>query len=223
MKHFKKIKSGIVVWVDVDEVLVEFRPLLNAHLNKSFNLSLHRDYVANDWGYSDVIPKEASFPEIMSGLPKNWPEHQVLYEGAAEFTRDLKKLGCEVVLITHLDLELAPYRLKNLFYHQVYFDEIYFTLGKSKVDFAHPVSLRFTDNQGRPAKNIVIDDKAQNVVEFLDLMPNMALGVTMDYAYNKSTLAKTKNFGPLLDAKSKTQQDMYQKVIAKVKQLKSKS
>ena len=223
MKNFKKVKSGVVVWVDVDEVLVEFRSMLNDHLNKSFNLNLDRDYVAHDWHYSDVLPKEASFPTIMSGLPKNWPEHQPLYAGAAEFTQTLKEMGCEVVLITHIDLELAPYRLKNLFYHGIYFDEIYFTLGKSKTDFAVPLSLRFTDEENRPAKNIIIDDKAQNVIEFLDMVPNMSLAVTMDYNYNKESLAKCRNYGKMLDAKSKTQQEMYKKVLAEVKRLQKKN
>lgn len=215
-KYKITVDSGIVVWVDADEVLVKFQKLFHEHLRKHYKLKIPKNFVSKEWDYSSVLPKSITIDDAMRTLPLNWTEIQDLHDGAREFMLALRQLGCRVVIITHVNEALAPGRIQNLINHGIYFDEIYFTLQHKKIDFAKKLLRRYQDADGKPVRNFFIDDRAKNVVEFLQEMPNFVQGITLDTPYN--TLEK-KQYGHYLnmDFSSLTQQDMYKVLLASIK------
>lgn len=217
VKHKIVVNSGIVVWVDADEVLVHFQRLFHEHLRKHYKLKIKKNYISTEWDYSPVLPKSITIDDAMNTLPKNWTEVQEIHEGAREFMLALHEMGCRVVIITHVNEALAPGRIQNLINHGIYFDEIYFTLQHKKIDFAKKLVRRYADAEGKPVRNFFIDDRAKNVVEFLQDMPNLIQGVTLDTPYND---LEKKQYGHYLnmDFTSKNQQDMYKTLLAGVRE-----
>lgn len=210
------VESGIVVWVDADEVLVKFQKLFHEHLRKHYKLKIPKNFVSKEWDYSSALPKSITIDDAMRTLPSNWTEIQDMHDGAREFMLELNKLGCRVVIITHVNEALAPGRVQNLINHGIYFDEIYFTLQHKKIDFAKKLHRRYVDTDGKPVRNFFIDDRAKNVVEFLQEMPNFVQGITLDTPYND---IENKQYGHYLnmDFSSKTQQDMYKVMLSSIK------
>ena len=219
MKNIKNkivVPSGMVMWVDADEVLVHFQKLFHEHLRKHYKLKIPKNFVSKEWDYSGVLPKSVTIDDAMMTLPKNWTEIQESHDGAKDFTLALKKLGCRVVVITHVNEELAPGRIQNLLGHGIYFDEIYFTLSHKKIDFAKKLVRRYVDSDGKPVKNLFIDDRAKNIVEFLQEMPNFIHGITLDTPYNELEMSQ---YGSYLnmDFTSKNQKDMFKKTLSLIK------
>lgn len=210
------VPSGIVVWVDADEVLVKFQKLFHEHLRNHYKLKIPKNFVSKEWNYSSALPKSITIDDAMATLPQNWTEIQEAHEGAKEFTEALNKLGCRVVIITHVNEDLAPGRVQNLLGHGIYFDEIYFTLRHKKIDFAKKLVRRYVDQDGKPVRSVFIDDRAKNVVEFVQELPNFIHGITLDTPYNDVEKA---DYGSYLnmDFSSKNQADMFKKTLDVIK------
>lgn len=206
----------MVVWVDVDEVLAHFRTMFNLHLKKKFKIKVDKHFVSKDWYYSDIIPAELVFKDLMDALPENWTEHQKIYPGAKEFLLKLKSMGCHIVMITHVPQEQSHYRIKNLVKNGLYFDEIYFT-GLSKTLFSEQIAKRYSGPRGQKVKHFFIDDRAKNVVEFLDNMDNVACAVTLNVEHNAKDINIGKKFKDRFVATPRTQQEMYQEILKAVK------
>lgn len=209
--------SNIVVWVDADEVLVDFKSMFHTYLNEKYNLSLPLGYHAANWNYGCLFDDPKDFAAAFEGLPFNWPLKLKAIEGAKEFINQLKSLGCKVVVITHLPPEKAPDRLENFTNNDLNFDEIYFSWGRDKCDYAKALLPRYGE-----AQHLFIDDRASNVTGFFEKIPGMlTYAVTLDVPYNIETLIKNKDIPQeLLDTSSTSQKEMYSKIIQKVKQLK---
>lgn len=215
-KHKITVPSGLVVWVDADEVLVRFQKLFHEHLRKHYKIKIPKNFVSKEWDYSGVLPKSISIDDAMMTLPKNWTEIQECHEGAKDFTLELRKLGCRVVIITHVNESLAPGRIQNLLGHGIFFDEIYFTMSHKKIDFAKQLVDRYVDQDGKPVKSLFIDDRAKNIVEFVQELPGFIHGITLNTPYNNLEM---KQYGSYLnmDFSSKNQKDMFKKTISLIK------
>lgn len=211
------MSKNIVVWVDADEVLVDFKSMFHAHLNEKYKFNLAPNYHAADWNYGCLFKDVKDFGVAFDSLPSNWPLNLKAIPGAKQFITTLKELGCKVVVITHLPAEKAPDRLENFAKNELNFDEIYFTWGRDKCDYAKALLPRYGQ-----AHHLFIDDRASNVTGFLDKMPGMlSYAVTLNVPYNKETFEKYSNIPQhLLDTASTSQSEMYAKIIAKVKRLK---
>ena len=213
-----KLKSKIVVWIDVDEVLVNFRKFFHQHLKERHSISVPDGFLPADWYYSDFFCRE-KFIEVMEGLPKNWASDLEILPGAVKFIKELRKHNCHIILITHLPADLAPERIKNLLSHGVYFDEIYFTFGRKKSEYVIALMERYEYNREK-LSHFLIDDRAQNGYEIMKDCPSFDYFVTLNDSYNKEAIANLKiEFDKTrFNFDSKTNVQMYSRIIAKIKE-----
>jgi hypothetical protein len=204
----------IIVWLDVDDVLLDFKHMYNRHLKENYGIKIPENYQPLTWDYTEVLPKKIKFPETMKTLGKFWTSNQTALPGAAQFTKTLEKLGVHIILITHIEGEQAPDRLAVLTDQKICFHEAYFTMGRTKGDFAKQVVRRYPK-----AINLFMDDKAANVVEFLNEVPRVHTGITLTVPYNdgERSVILENDFGKILWVKDPEQ--MYQTMIKVVRQL----
>lgn len=202
------MKKNIIVWLDVDDVLLDFKAKYNRHLRINYGLKIKDNYVPKNWHYTEVLPKKVSFAETMQGLGMPWAKNLKPIDQAMEFTQKLKSLGIKVILITHIEGEQGPDRIENLVENKIHFDEIYFTMGRKKSEFAKAISLRYPKHQ-----HIFVDDKAENVTDFLTHVPKTIFGVTMDLPYNDPVIASWDDTLGTLISHPKNQQGMFKVVL----------
>ena len=207
------VKSGLVVWIDVDDVLVKFKAMFHDHINKIMGLNLSPDYCPTNWNYHEIFKDDANFLKIFEQLPPDWPLGLMAHSGAKEFTKQLNELGCHVVLITHLRESMGIYRLSNLIKHEIYFDEIYFTFHTDKGRYAKEVSKRFRTEQGE-IKHVFIDDRAKNVVDMFKALPlNYAVTLRNEFNVPDIELLALEQQSGKLSADSSGVEEMYQKLL----------
>jgi FMN phosphatase YigB (HAD superfamily) len=214
------VPSGVVVWVDVDGVLLDFRSFFHKVLKEKAGIQLADDYMSPSWTWDEVL-KNGQFTEIFNALPNNWTENLKVYKGASDFTHLLKKMGCHVNIITDVKGPSTIYRIKNLEKNKIFFDAIFFTHGHAKSEFITPMMDKYVDPEGNPAKHIFIDDRAKNVDDFLSNIPGAELGVTIDYPYNSVELAEMPKKYSLrvFSFSSKTPQEMFTVVFDRVMEI----
>lgn len=186
----KKIYSNRIIWVDVDEVLVKFRPMFNKFLRETYKIQLPDNFIAKNWTYDEVLPKHFDFMDCFNSLPSDWPEHLPAYDGARDFLQELKKMGNYIILITQVPEACVDARLRNLLAHNFYYDEIYFT-SKAKSGYALSTLKRIENHQ--QIQNILIDDRAKNCVDFLNNMPNMEKVFSLDIEINHPEMLLLQN------------------------------
>lgn len=182
----KTLKTNTIVWVDVDDVLVKFRKMFNIFLNQKYGLSLSEDYLAHDWSYKEVLPKDANFMDYFNSLPKNWTEDQEVYPRVKQYLNEIKNMGHHIILITAVPEHAVHFRLKNLISHGLYFDEIYFT-SQDKSLYSREILKKF--NNWETVENVFIDDRAKNCVDLLNNMPNMKKIVSLNAPFNNKEMS----------------------------------
>lgn len=176
------VPNGLVLWVDVDEVLLNFLRRFNQELvGRGYDIPL--DYVPSYYDYDEILGP-GKFLSVFTAMTSDWLRELSPFPGADEFTRRLKELGCRVILITSVTGVQLPLRLENLRRAEIYFDEIYATRGLAKSTFVRELIPRYVDSRGRPTKHIIVDDTLSNVLEFLSGVPRSVRGVTMSVPYN---------------------------------------
>lgn len=203
------MKKEIIVWLDVDDVLLDFKMMYNRHLKENYDIKIPHNYIPKTWHYTEILPKKIKFGQTMETLGKRWAKNQKALEGAKDFTKQLKKMGYRVILITHIEGEQGPDRINCLMREGIHFDEIYFTMGRTKSEFAVEVVKRYPK-----AVNCFMDDKAENVVDFLMNVPKTELGLTLDLPFNDQTFATLPE--ELRDGRFvavKTHKDMYKAML----------
>lgn len=213
----KKLNRPYIVWVDVDDVLVIFRDMFNRYLRKTYKLKVKDKHIAKDWVYSDVLPKNHEFMDYFNALPENWTENQKVFAGAKKFIDEIRSMGFYVIFITSVPEKQVHYRLKNLAEHNLTYDEIYFTT-KKKSFYAKPAINHFENHQN--IKNILIDDRAANCVDFLENIPNMIKAVTLNVPFNSEEFKIKSKFGKRLDFSSKTADEMHKTLLKFLRGLK---
>jgi len=109
-------------------------------------------------------------------------------------------------LITSVPEKQVHYRLKNLNTHGIYYDEIYFTTNK-KSFYAKEALNRIQEN--KKIKNILIDDRAFNCVDFLENIPNVIKAFTLDLEYNREEKLLEKKYQGKLDFSSKNTDEIH--------------
>lgn len=213
-----------LAWIDVDGVLLNFNELVARHLNKLYGLSLPENFIPKDWNYLDVLPPGIQFSDVMKSLPDGWEGMLNAYEGAEKFTRELKRMGAEVVVITQISGVKAPDRIKCLIDHNITFDEVYFTLGRKKSEFASQIIRRHRKECGNIQDSFIVDDKAENTVEFLEEVPGTKFVVTANYPYNSEAIEKCSKLysSEVFNFQSKNPQDMYETTLARFNHLLNK-
>jgi hypothetical protein len=97
----------------------------------------------------------------MKSLGKYWAGDQKVLSGAKEFCQELKKYKVKIILITHIEGYQGPNRIKCLVEQGIVFDEIYFTMGRHKSEFAKELIKRYKNSV-----NFFMDDKAENAYDF---------------------------------------------------------
>lgn len=207
----KKIVTPKVVWVDVDDILVDFHKMFNQHLNTKYNLNLPHDFLPKDMKYSELSIN--AYKEI-DGLPAHWPLNQEVIDGAVEFTHKLNDLGCRVVLITSINGESGHFRIENLLKHKIYFDEIYFTkgIGISKGDLAAKMLHRFHTED-----HIFVDDMVKNCIDFANKVPALKT-FALDFSYNGPCIKAMSDDDKLkVHYESKTHKELFINVLKLIK------
>jgi len=212
------VPSGIVIWLDVDDCLVDFHRHFNTYLRKQ-GYDIPKDYKPQKYSYAELMP-EKEFLKHFNDLGDHWPAKVRALAGAAEFTRRLSEMGCRVILITSVNGHQGPERIQNLVKHHIYFDEIYLTKGRQKSEFASWLSTRYVDSRGKQVRSILIDDYAKNSIEFIKMVPN-SVSVTMDVGYSKEWIEKIKGkkSSKKIVVTPKNAEEMYEetfKMIAKL-------
>ena len=210
LKNEIVVSNGIVVWLDADDVAVDFHRFFNAHLRQNgYKVAL--DFIPQKYSYLDVM-SQSQFNAMFSSLGSHWPRDLEAFSGAAEFTRRLKELGCRVIIITSIDGHQLPERIKNLQEHQIYFDEIYATKGRNKSEYAKELLPRYVSARGAPVLNILVDDFAKNVLDFVEQVPRAVKGITMDIGYSKDWLKKAEG-NRKISGRSRTPQELYEETL----------
>lgn len=181
--------KSVIIWLDVDDVLLDFKNRHNRFLRKKYKVNIPDDYIPLNWDYTEVIEAPLTFKETMQALGNRWSQNQKALPGASKFVKTLKKHGYHIILITHIEGEQGPERIKNLIKNKIIFDEIYFTLGRHKSEFAKEIIKKFP----KDFSHIFMDDKAGNVIDFIENVPQTTLGVSLDLPFNEQWLKKYKN------------------------------
>jgi hypothetical protein len=203
----------VIVWLDVDDVLLDFRRMYNRHLKEKYNINILEDYQASTWDYTEIL-ETIKFLDTMSTMSEHWTSTQKIIPGADKFTQELEKLGVHIILITHLDGSLAPNRIDALTSQNVVFHEAYFTMGRTKGDFAQQVVRRYPK-----ALNLFMDDRAANVEEFVRVMPRVHTAITLDVPFNEPEKSNALESGEKRILFVPDQQAMYQEMLKIVKTL----
>ena len=177
----KVINSKKIIWVDVDDVCVEFRTMFNKFLRETYNLKIDDHYMAQNWTYTEVIPEGSNFMDYFNSLPLNWTEHQKVFPFVKKYLEEIHNMGHYIILITAVPEHTTHFRLKNLVEHGIYFDEIYFT-SQAKSLYAKEVVKRFKNYS--QISNILIDDRSKNCIDFLHNVPNMEKIISLDAPFN---------------------------------------
>jgi len=171
-----------VVWLDVDDVLVDFCGLYNAHISSLGYGPLEKDYVPRHWNYSEIVGGESHGRAVFAALPPDWPLKLEAKRGAVAFTWRLHRAGARVILITSLEQRHASARIENLVAHGFYFDEIYFTGHGDGQEKHHYIDAHF--QRYGSARHIFIDDYAKNVVAVAGALGALVESWTFDRPYN---------------------------------------
>jgi hypothetical protein len=200
------VNNGVVIWLDVDDLLVSFNRMFNAHL-RSRGVSLCLDFMPQKYSWADIMSAD-EFNEHFLALGPHWPRDLEVFSGAAEFTRRLKELGCRVILLTSIDSTMLPERLKNLQDHKIYFDEAYPTKGRQKSEFANELHSRYVNARGAPVLNIICDDYGKNVLEFVENVPRTVKGFALDIGYSKAWIKKAEG-NRRVNGRARTPQELY--------------
>jgi hypothetical protein len=50
------MKKEIIVWLDVDDVLLDFKKKYNRHLRENYNVNIKDNYIPKNWHYTEVLP-----------------------------------------------------------------------------------------------------------------------------------------------------------------------
>jgi hypothetical protein len=176
------VPNGIVIWLDVDGTIMDFYREFAKHARK-YGYKIPVNYIPEEYSYGELMP-EKKFRKLFMEMGDGWPARLIAFPGAAEFTRRLKEIGCRVIILTKLPGHQGPERFKALLQHHIYFDEAYLTYGRTKSQFAKPLTKRYKNSQGQPTMHILIDDNGDCVTEFVENMPN-SRAITMTLKYNR--------------------------------------
>jgi FMN phosphatase YigB (HAD superfamily) len=201
LSHKKNINTRKVCILDVDDVLVRFIEGFNRYLivNRS-DISISPKYLPKTWGYTELgdISKEMNTyidtysdnKTLMVKDPLKERAPASVFDGAAEFTKKLKELDMEIILLTAHPAHKIIDRVENLRHHGIIFDSIYCTtyynekgekIYKSKQDFAKALGM---ENR----EFYFADDKAATVIDMLEKFENANV-FTMQRDYNTEALS----------------------------------
>ena len=212
----KKKKGQVIVFLDVDDVLVNFLSLFNKQISQMSKVKVKSSYVPKNLGWTELLSSLA-FERIMDSLQDSWPSETKCFKGAAAFTKRLRKLGARVIIITSILPKSAPYRLEQLLDEGVEFDEAYFTRGSEKGAFARQLVRRFR-KKGSP-RAILVDDMMRNCIEFTENVPN-SIAFTLSYPYNDSAISGMTQRGQTLPISyAKSPAALYKQVANFVKKM----
>jgi hypothetical protein len=156
------MSKTIAVFLDVDDLLVEFQPYVMQVVNATFQSSLPLDYKPNHWDWREILPAGMTDRELMRNIiPCDWPLRLEATSYAAQFTQNIAAMGVQVVLITKLEQSKQVLRLKNLAKNGIYYDEIYFCDPEhNKSDFVNSCLDRFSSDYW-----FFADDNAKNCTD----------------------------------------------------------
>jgi hypothetical protein len=213
----KVLSSNVIAWVDVDSVLVDFYEYFHVHLNDQYGIKLPKDFVPSDWSYADVL-HEQSFIEVFNSLPPDWAAHLKVYDGAANFMKELHEMGCYIVLLTHLPESQKQYRLQNLIKNGIYFDEIFSPFGQPKSQVAEMLLPRFESGNGAQIEGFIVDDYFKNTIDMMKLK-HVKAGFSLNYPFNVPLAHPANNTGKHFSADSKCPTELYQATLKDVQQL----
>lgn len=189
MSRQSAIRPPAVVWLDVDDILLDFCGMYNKHLSglgyssPGRKRGIPEGYYPDNWNYSEIVSQE-EHRDVFGTLPVDWPASLRAHGGSIGFTWRLHEAGARVVLVTSLPQTKALYRMRNLLAHGFYFDEIYFTghgEAQSKEEYVEALMQRFP-----ASRHIFVDDRGETCLAFAKHFGNSRIDVhTVDRPYNK--------------------------------------
>lgn len=175
--------SKIIAFLDVDGVLLNFNEMAIKVINQTYGTNHSLEHIPQNWGFEELIPKDANPNLWWKRMPDNWPGLLKPLPYAPEYLLKLQRQGARVILITSLNPKQLPSRIAGLAKSGMKYDEIYAVpYGMKKSDFINPILERHN-----PRWSFFLDDKAENA---FDVAKNCEISVvyTLDYAYNRECL-----------------------------------
>lgn len=175
------------VYLDVDDILLDFHGYLNAFVGRTYDLILSHDFKPSEYDYSDVLKGHGdgtlTIGKIFTDMGITWPKELHAIHNASLFTKALKALGARIVLVTSVSLEQLPVRIANLARNGVLFDELYPSKGIKKSSIINAFKYRATQD------DIFVDDMLSNCYEVGANSVGLSI-ITLKTPYNE-TFAKT--------------------------------
>jgi hypothetical protein len=174
-------------------------------------------FVPSTFDYSGILGSK-SFTEIFASLPKNWTEEVRAYSEAANFTQALHRLGCHIVLVTHIPEEEKNSRIRALVRDRVSFDEIYFPFGTPKSSIISSLLPRYETQDGTAAHSIFVDDYMKNILDVAHL-PGIDKCFSLNYPFNDEFLASAGTHALKISCTATSPSELYKQVISHVRLL----
>jgi len=182
-----------IALLDIDDILMPFIEGFNKYLvTVRRDLRIKPNYLPKTWGFKELgnVDKEIQY------YINNLADKYRIFEGATDFTEELKKLGFEVILITAHPSQHLLKRIRNLKGQGLPFDHIYsvasFTpegerIRESKIEFTEALEL------DKDSIILFADDRADATIDMVAKFKNLQ-GFTLNRDYNSEELSMVKMF-----------------------------
>jgi len=209
-------------FIDVDDILLSFFCAFHSYLQqKGFNVT--KSYIPKNWNYSELFPNKEDFFEHLNPFVESLTSDLLPFEGADQFTLNLKKKGWNIVLITAHPIHLMMERITNLKKYNIYFDHFYSTSfykpdgTKVNIEKSELIKLLGYDDKTK-FKNLFIDDRFKSVESFVKNDLGIGASIKRSYNYDDINNCDEEILNKILlsrGGKSKTQQvqNLYKMIL----------
>ena len=179
-----------IALLDVDDLLQAFITGINGFnsylVSVRPDISIKSHYLPKNWGYTELGDISKELNEYIN----KYSDEGLAFKGASEFTKKLKDMGMEVILLTAHPAIKTIDRMINLKKQGIIFDSLYCCsyydengkkIYKTKTEFAKALGL------DKDCIFFFADDKASTTIDMLTNFKNCHV-FTMQRDYNNEAL-----------------------------------
>lgn len=148
------VEYGATAFVDADDVIFDFQSFFNGKLNERFNLKLPPSYQPKCLTYRDELPAGENAYNVLHELPSTWPAQLRVLPLSHLLMTGLKNLGFQVLVVSAIDPDEAPYRVRAMRQANIPFDALYATGSNGKGSLVRELQ--------RTSSDIFVDDMLKN-------------------------------------------------------------
>jgi FMN phosphatase YigB (HAD superfamily) len=179
-------------FLDVDDLLLSFFCPFHEWMSLNTKYKISKSYIPKNWDYSEIPMDEGDdIGKFINMFVETNSDNLPPFPGASNLTKELKKRGFTIILITAYPHHLGMRRIANLRKYDIVFDHIYFTSfmiangDKCSVDKAELMTaLGYNDSS--KYKVYFADDRASSVIKFVKA--GLGTGFTIKRSYNLDVL-----------------------------------